>query len=165
MTPNICHMQRESQIRPHGNPESEWPKHALMLSASPFGDDVSLAFSGAKYDIEEAAKCLALRRATACVFHLMRTMEYSVQRLCAKLGITNVDREWGKLLSSIDEAIKAMGKTDEANDWSEIRSSMYHVKQAWRNTTMHPNKTYTEEQAEEIFRAVKSFLVHLATKV
>ena len=29
MTPNICHRPRESQIRPHGNPESEWPKLAL----------------------------------------------------------------------------------------------------------------------------------------
>jgi len=29
MTPNICHRQRESQISPHGNPESEWPQPAL----------------------------------------------------------------------------------------------------------------------------------------
>jgi aryl-alcohol dehydrogenase-like predicted oxidoreductase len=29
MTPNICHMQRESQIRTLGNPESKWPQHAL----------------------------------------------------------------------------------------------------------------------------------------
>ena len=29
MTPNICHGQRESQIRPDGNPESEWPQRAL----------------------------------------------------------------------------------------------------------------------------------------
>ena len=31
MTPNICHRQRESQIKPHGNPESEWRQHALAL--------------------------------------------------------------------------------------------------------------------------------------
>jgi hypothetical protein len=36
MTPKICHGQRESQIEPHGIPESEWPQHALELFGSCF---------------------------------------------------------------------------------------------------------------------------------
>jgi hypothetical protein len=33
MTPNICYRQRESQIKRHGNPESEWLQHALAEDA------------------------------------------------------------------------------------------------------------------------------------
>jgi len=32
MTPNICYGQRESQVSPDGNPESEWPQRALKGS-------------------------------------------------------------------------------------------------------------------------------------
>jgi hypothetical protein len=32
MTPNICRRQRESQIKRHGNPESEWLQHACLMT-------------------------------------------------------------------------------------------------------------------------------------
>lgn len=41
-------------------------------------------FSDAIYDIEEASKCIALHRSTACVFHLMRVMEHGLKGIaCA----------------------------------------------------------------------------------
>ena len=45
MTPKICHRQRESQIRPHGNPESKWPQHALEGTSifACFGDRAGFA--------------------------------------------------------------------------------------------------------------------------
>lgn len=132
-----------------------------------FGDKVTKKFPKALEDIEEAGTCLALGRGTACVFHLMRAMEVVVQRLSTKLGIPNPDREWGKLLSDMGKAIDAMPITPEAakrkrNKWSEAHTHLYHVKQAWRNETMHPKKTYTQEQAREVFSASRVFMNHLA---
>jgi HEPN domain-containing protein len=130
-----------------------------------FGEDVSSVFSTAAEDIEEAGKCLALGRYTAAVFHLMRAMEAAVKRLASKLNVVKIDIEWGKLLGAINDQVKLLPKGDEKDMWSENVSLLYHVKQAWRNDTMHPKNTYTEEQANEIFAAVRSFMKNLAPLV
>lgn len=116
-------------------------------------------------DIDEAGKCLALDRNTACVFHLMRAMEQVLKHLALKLDIENVEKEWGKLLSEIDGKIQAMPKGKERDEWSECRANLYHVKQAWRNSTMHPKETYTNSQARDILRAVRSFMEQLAALI
>lgn len=135
----------------------------LFESTDPtFGDNVDAAFPLAAEDLNEAASCLALGRATACVFHLMRAMEYAVQRLSQCLGIENISREWGKLLSDIAKAIEAMPKGAGRDSWSESHILLYHVKQAWRNDVMHPKKTYTQAEAEKVFEAVRSYLVQLS---
>lgn len=139
----------------------------LFHNAEPFGAKVSAKFPKAIEDIEEASKCLALQRPTACVFHLMRAMEIVVKRLGKRLGVKNVEKEWGKILSDIDSAIRAMPDANEKEKrkksrWSEARANLYHVKQAWRNETMHPKQTYTREQAHEVFAATRTFMSHLA---
>lgn len=132
----------------------------------PFGKEVDDAFPKASEEISEGAKCLALQRNTAAVFHLMRAMELSVARLSEAIGTgKTTDKEWGKILSDIEVAIKAMPKGAERDQWSESHTHLYHVKQAWRNTTMHPKKTYTDQQAQSVFDAVRSFMVHLAPLV
>lgn len=131
----------------------------------PFGCEVSDTFPLSSDDISESAKCLALERWTAAVFHLMRAMESTVQRLASCIGVVNVDREWGKLLSDISKKIEEMPKSGRRNQWSQSHAHLYHVKQAWRNDTMHPKATYTEEQASEVFTAVGSFMRHLAPLV
>ena len=49
--------------------------------------------------------------------------------------------------------------------WVAAGALFGHVKTAWRNPTMHIEKTYTPQRAEEILLAVKSFMAHLATKI
>ena len=134
----------------------------LYESKEPFGAQVAKKFPKASEDIEEASKCLVFQRPTACVFHLMRAMEVIVQRLAKKLGVANVEKEWGKLLSDIAKAIEAMPKGAKRDRWSEAHTHLYHVKQAWRNDTMHPKQTYTREQAHDVYRAVRIFAAHLA---
>lgn len=131
-----------------------------------FGEKVSKKFPKAIEDIEEAGSCLALGRATASVFHLMRAMEVVVQRLSKSLGIQNTNREWGKLLSDMGKAVEAMPRGSEAEKrrrkrWSEAHTHLYHLKEAWRNDTMHPNKVYTQAQAMEVFNATRVFMSHL----
>ena len=60
-----------------------------------FGDDVFNNFPSANEDIEEAGTCLALERATACVLHLNRALEVSLNVLAnAALG-TGKRNDWG----------------------------------------------------------------------
>ena len=132
------------------------PKAAL------FGPEVEARFPLVSEDLECAGKCLALSQPTACVFHLMRMMEAIVGELCTFHQIANPDREWGKLLSDLSKKIEAMPKGKLRNEWSEAHSNLYHVKQAWRNETMHPKQTYTMDQAEDVFRAMRTFSTHLA---
>lgn len=128
----------------------------------PFGRAAIDKFPNSAEDIENASRCIALEQPTASVFHLMRAMEAAVGRLCQHLGISNPDRVWGQLLSDIGGKISAMPHGPERNEWSAAHVNLYHVKQAWRNDTMHPKQTYTVEQAVQVFQAMKVFMGHLA---
>lgn len=134
----------------------------LASDGSLFGEAVAQKFPTLAEDIELAGKCLALGQPTASVFHLMRAMEGAVQELSESINISNPEREWGKLLSDIHAKIEAMPKGDSRNNWSQVHANLYHVKQAWRNDTMHPKQTYTPEQAREVFDAMKAFMSHLS---
>jgi hypothetical protein len=52
-----------------------------------FGKDVAEKFNSAVFDIRESGKCLALGRATACVFHLMHVLEFALQAIHACLEL------------------------------------------------------------------------------
>jgi hypothetical protein len=132
-----------------------------------FGQTVERTFPNASEDIAEAGKCLALNGGTACVFHLMRVMENAVQVMGASLNVTLIDKHnkelaWGPLLSNLNCAIQKMLKGRQRDQWSEAYTLLYHVKQAWRNDTMHPNQTYTREEAKAILDAVRIFMNDLA---
>lgn len=134
---------------------------------APFGPLVEKKFPAAIEDIEEAANCIAVGQSTASVFHVMRAMEVAVKRMGKKTGTAILEKEWGKILSDIGAYVTALPKTTPREkkrraEWSAAHANLYHVKQAWRNETMHPKKTYTREQAREVFASTKFFLNHLA---
>jgi len=143
----------------------------LYINVFPFDLVVIDRLPSTQFDIEEAAKCLAVRRATACVFHLMRVMEHAVQEFGTKLGIKLVvEKQWQVILDQINKAIRSMpDKTPSDKErktlYSESAAYLFNVKIAWRNPVMHPKDSYNEEQAEEIFSNVKTFVSHLVQKV
>lgn len=62
-----------------------------------FGGYVALALPRVIEDVDEAGKCFAAGRFTACVFHLMRVLEVGVQELASLLGVpTPEDKMWGR---------------------------------------------------------------------
>jgi hypothetical protein len=136
-----------------------------------FGEAVATKFPKAITDIQEAGKCYATGRSTASVFHLMRVMEVSVQWLGTKLGIILAGRKnWHNILDEVDKAIKALpvkttAQRKKRSRLAEASAHLRMVKDAWRNDVMHPKETYSEEEAERIFRNVKDFMIHLATKL
>jgi hypothetical protein len=144
---------------------------ALFEQIGPiFGSAVEAAFPLASEDISEAAKCMGLGRYTAAIFHLMRAMELTVIRLGVKLNVAVVDAnnlglDWGKILGNVKIPIEKMPKGIQKDGWAEAFSLLVHVKTAWRNPTMHPKQTYTEEQARDIFAATRAFMRSLAALV
>lgn len=133
-----------------------------------FGEQVSLEFPRAAYDISEAGKCLALDRATACAFHLMRVIEVGIWRLGTALGIElNTKWGWQKLINDgLEPAVNALPeRTDTERHRKKMlqqaRAHLHAIRLAWRNDTMHPKEQYDIEEADEIFGHVKTFMKHL----
>ncbi len=89
-----------------------------------FGNDVERVFGDSLEDIEQAGNCLAVGQGAACVFHLMRAMEAAVKSIGTHLGVTNVEKEWGKILSDMDDKIKLLPKGQNADEWSACRSNL-----------------------------------------
>jgi hypothetical protein len=75
------------------------------------GSSVATSFPSLSYEIEEAAKCLALERGTASAVHSIRGLEASIRAISRCLGIPDPikasDRSWGKMLGKVrDEYLK-----------------------------------------------------------
>lgn len=136
-----------------------------------FSDEVARNFFSALHDMEEAGKCFALGRNTACVFHLMRVMEAGLQHFGQKLGVNlAIEKNWQNILDEVNKAIKNIPvKTREEKILqlvcAESAAHLFNVKLAWRNPVMHPKAIYSREEAGEVFHHVKAFMDHLATKI
>ncbi len=147
-------------------------------SEPPFGAAVATAFpSEAAYEIDEAGKCLALGRSTACVFHLMRTMEAGLRAVGKCLGIPDpvraADRNWGNMLQRIKDEMDERTQKKSGKAWisrtdKDLFASVYvtldAIRAAWRNTTMHVESKYTPDEAEHIFNCVRMFMKTLAAR-
>lgn len=135
-----------------------------------FGEEVNDAFPKAIVDIEEASKCLALSRGTACVFHSMRVMEAGLKAVAKLLDIPYAP-SWESYIKQIDNRVGENYKK-KPRSWKrtepffkEVLGDLQAVKIAWRNPTMHIVRTYTPEEAEQIFGAVKIFMQRVAPRL
>jgi hypothetical protein len=141
----------------------------FYVENEPFGSQVSKKFDKAIEDIAEAAKCVALQRPTACVFHLMRVLELGVQTLGRKMKI-NIDPKketWHQIILHVNKAVEAMASKTSAerkrkSSYAEAASHLQSARLAWRNEVMHPKQTYTRQEAFDIFNASRVFTASLA---
>lgn len=134
-----------------------------------FGDAVSLKFAKVSGDIAEAGKCLALERPTACVFHLMRVVEYAVQRLGKKLHVQiDVEKEaWYQITLHINKAVddlpsKTAPQRRTKQKYAAASAHLNSVRIATRNDVMHPKATYTDEEAQTLYDATKALMQQMA---
>ena len=140
----------------------------LQMDADHFGPEVRRAFADTAEDIAEAASCLALERPTACVFHLMRALEAAAAVVAGKIGATVTDGHgkglpWGVIADNMKTKIDKMPKgSDGQIKWYRVQSFLETVNRAWRSPTAHPKKTYTIQEARNVFEASKAFMQELA---
>jgi hypothetical protein len=127
------------------------------------------SLSGLIEDASEAGNCYAFERYTACVFHLMRLVERCVQKLGNDLGLPDAltyEKEWQIILNRIRGEVKT--KWPRERDPNRIRhesiiSHLETVKIVWRNPTMHPKATYTQNEAKKIMASVQAFVEDFST--
>ncbi len=123
-------------------------------------------------DVEEAAKCRATRRYTACVIHLCRALECAFKHFAIRHSITfkhDIDNtSWEALANDIKEhrdANKTTLSPDEIAVLNEVRDQIIVLKGLWRNKVTHSTGTfYTEEQVQNIYPAVRGLMTELANK-
>jgi len=138
-----------------------------------FGQLVEDKFpSKAVFEIDEAAKCLALGRSTACVFHLMRLLEVGIGAVRQCVGISDplkdAERNWGTLIRKLNEAIEARKGVISPSDhllFADVLAFLHAVKTAWRNPGLHVEKVYTAEEAEHIWNATRGLMMKLASRL
>ena len=140
-----------------------------------FGEKIITSFPKITGDVEEAGKCYAAGRETACVFHLMRVMEVGLRALGTSLEDPRLDPKrnpsWDAILKKCDEELGKPLK-DRAPEWGKddtfysiATGNLRAVKDAWRNPTMHIEQNYNEETALDVWNAVRAFMRHLASKL
>jgi hypothetical protein len=145
----------------------------LYLFPSQFGPIVADKFPSADYDIEEAAKCYALDRHTACVMHLMRVLEVSLEAVGRGVGLPNAvelaKNNWTTALKAIGDQIGANDKAadptwtpEKSSFFKDVRAQLFAVKVAWRDNAMHLEKKYDLKDTKRIYDAAKNFMEHLA---
>lgn len=144
----------------------------LYSDKKPFGERVWSVFPDAIADAEESAKCLALERATASVFHSLRVVETGIRALWVSMDRTvPKNPNWKELIDGMfTEAAKADDKI--ARRWrgkqgrlKDILTLLDHVRDASRNPSMHPDKVHTLETAEDVFNTSKAFMRRLSEEL
>jgi hypothetical protein len=145
----------------------------FFVGAERFGESTEGAFPSARYDMEEAAKCFALSRYTACVLHLNRVLEVGLNALKMKTGVASHSPTWKAAIDQITKAVSAKAEKDKTPEERTmdafIREAVHYLstaKDAIRNPSTHEvERTYTDESAKEVYIAVRAFMRHLATRL
>lgn len=136
------------------------------------GQPTADRFKDVWFECEEAAKCLAVGRPTACVFHTMRMLEVGIRALSKRLGIENptksTQRNWGAILSTIKTAIDSKFPQSSRLAHTEgallesIYASLDAIKNPWRNATMHVEEIYTDSEALHILQCSATLIQKMA---
>lgn len=115
--------------------------------ASLFAPDVFSALSEiARYDITEAAKCIAFERPTAAAFHLMRATEETLRNYYCHF----VKRDrlnpmlWGPMVKALNDHRKA-----KAHD--ALNRNLDNIRVSFRNPTQHPDKVYDIHEVQDLW--------------
>lgn len=133
----------------------------------------SLSFPSTSFEVEEAAKCMALGRFTAAVFHAMRMLELGIRALAKRLGIPDptkpAEKNWGSILGSIQKKIdetwppKDRMPESEGAAFAALYATLDAVRNPWRNSTMHVETIYAPHEAIHIVRCVAFFMTKLSS--
>ena len=142
-------------------------------SEPPFGEEVAGEFLEAKYDIEAAARCMALNEYTAAVFHLMRILEIGLRAFAAAVGLPSSSgvqfENWKNIIDQIEKKIRELEQTPKSPEksetlrvYSQAATNFMYFKDAWRNHVSHARATYDDRESANIWNHVKPFMRDLS---
>jgi len=126
-------------------------------------------FRSAWEEFQRAGHCYAFGENTACVFHLMRIVDFGLRQVAKSLGIEYEARNWNGIGNKIQEKMEQKYKTKTA-DWkksepmyAEILTDIQAIGRGHRNPALHElEKKYEERDAQHMLNVVEGFMLHLA---
>ena len=139
----------------------------LFVQLDPFGEAVSALFPQATTDIYEGARCIALERYTAAVFHLMRAAEHALRYLAAEVGVPDIEtKDFGQLVQETRAKHDVLKSRDPEKKWTaDALATLDLFKDAWRNPVSHSlSDQYTEERATVVYSGARAFTQSLTRR-
>jgi hypothetical protein len=125
-------------------------------------------------DVEEAAKCFALSRYPAAVFHSIQVVEVGLIELGTFINVNDPHSGWtavsSKLVQILRKSYNDLSEFEKANRpfLEQVGGTVEALKSAWRNKISHAqgrltliSKEFSPEIAEEILFATRSFMRRL----
>ena len=102
----------------------------------------------ARYDIQEAGKCIAFERATAAAFHLMRATE-SVIRAFYTHHIETEEQllMWGPMVNTL----RRESKFSSSKEYLTLFNNLDNIRLSFRNPTQHPDKIYGIQEVQDLW--------------
>lgn len=100
----------------------------------------------AKFDLNEAGKCIAFERPTAAAFHLMRATEEVLR--CYYRHFVKRDRLSPMLWFPMVKALQShrLAKKNEI-----LHKNLDNIRVSFRNPTQHPEKTYDIQEVQDLW--------------
>jgi hypothetical protein len=134
------------------------------------------AYPSTRHDIQEACRCYAVGRYTACVFHCMAIAQAGLYLLAQDLGVSfkyplNL-AEWQEVIGAIEDKVKPMRDQPRSKErdervtfYSECAAQFRYFKDAWRNHVAHMREVYDRDQTHSILLHVRDFMEKLSQKI
>ena len=121
---------------------------------------------------KEANKCYALDRYSACIYHLMGTLDITFKCIAKSLN-TSIDifdpkLDWEKIIHNIQAGITSMSQS-QPKKWKKkevlfegLLLDIRAIRRVVRNPSAHYRETYTAEDALKFLNAIKTFMTDYA---
>lgn len=132
--------------------------------------DIAKAFPmTALPEMLNAGRCYAYDEDTACMFHLMRVIDFGLRVVAKSLGISYDARNWMGIANEIQKNMEQKYATKTV-DWKKseplyagILTDIQAISRGHRNPVLHElEKKYGERDAHYMIVVTEAFLSHLA---
>jgi hypothetical protein len=149
-------------------PPHRFAFHELSQANSPA---VIPNFPEATKELAHAGNCYASGEFTACVFHTQRAVERALKAIHSCLGLAQpasgfAANNWQQILQRIKEEMLRRGTAwSERGSFENFYVMIGAIKDAWRNTTMHVDVSYSENEALRILTVVRDLISDIAKKM
>jgi len=114
----------------------------------------------AKYDVEQAARCLAFDVPTAAAFHLHRVNEIVLHRYWEVIS-----KEPPLKKSNVGAYLKAMESIKDKGWNPSILCALKQINELHRNPTLHPEQELNAEEAIVLFGIINSVVASMLTAI
>ncbi len=128
------------------------------------------AFPAAVFpEMQNAGRCYAFGQNEACMFHLMRVVDYGLRLVAASLASQYDARNWVGIGDAIQKKMEAKYNT-KTSDWKQsepfyasILTDIQAISRGHRNPVVHElEKKYDDKEAHYMLVVTEAFMSHLA---